>query len=335
MPATTRRIVRLALPLEGPLSRDAFFADRAVPGLRPCKRLGLGTAGLGGVWRKVGFEQSVRALHDAWTDGHALVDTSPHYAQGQSELVLGEALREWHGHAPLLLTKLEGYPPFAPPEYAADWRASFEKQHRTSHERFHRRQIDGLAMHDPEVAPPEFEERCAEYLCGAKQRGDIGAAGMGGGGPDRQSRWLATDAFTYAITYKRVSAVTLQGLADIAPAAHRHCKVIIVASPIMMGLLGSGFEAMTARKPGHIEQALVDRAKRVKPLADEAGLPLSQLAIRFVLSIPSVDFVLSGACTPQEWRDTHTAYEAGPLPRDLYERVWTIAQSGEEAIAGG
>lgn len=335
MAATSPRFVRISIPVEGPLSRDAFFAERSIPGLRPCKRLGLGTAGLGGVWGKVGAEQSVRALHDAWTAGHLLVDTSPHYAQGQSEMVLGNALRDWRGHDPLLLTKLEGYKPFAPPEYAADWQTSLDKQYRTSRERFHHRRIDGLAMHDPEAGPPEFEEICAGYLDRGKQRGDIGTAGMGGGGPDRQSRWLAKDAFTYAITYKRVSAVTLQGIADIAPAAHRHGKVIIVASPIMMGLLGSGYDAMIVRRPSHLEQVLIDRAKRVKPIADEAGLPLSQLAMRFVLSIPSVDFVLSGACTPEEWRDTHAAYEAGPLPRDLYERVWAIAQCGEESIAGG
>ena len=70
-------------------------------------------------------------------------------------------------------------------------------------------------------------------------------------------------------------------------------------------------------------------------LADDAAIPLSQLAIRFVLSMPAVDFVLAGAARPAEWEDTRLAYEAGPLPTDLYRQVWANAQRGLEPDTGG
>ncbi|MCE9590700.1 MAG: aldo/keto reductase [Planctomycetes bacterium] len=329
----SRPNIRVELQPSGPRPREDFFAPAALLGCRPVPRLGLGTAGLAGIWGPVKRDESIQVLHESWRQGHLLTDTSPNYAD--AEVVLGEALASWKGEAPVLLTKLEGYDHYAPPAFAADWAASMIKQFEESTRRFGGRKIDGLAMHDPDAAHPLFQPACAEFLRLCLNNRKIGCAGMGGGGPHLQAAHLSHPLLSYIITFKRVSAVTLQGMTDVVPAARHAGAKVIVASPAMMGLLGSKYGEFIVTPPPHLDAVFVTRAKKVKAMADAAGLPLSRLALRFVLSIPVVDFVLTGACTPAEWADSKLAYDEGPLPADLYRSVWRAATEGEEPYSGG
>lgn len=328
--------IEVKVPLEGPLSKEQFFAPRAVPGLRAAKRLSMGTAGLAGVWGKVDLAESIRVLHDSWNEGFLLVDSSPNYGvNGEAEKVLGRALQTWRGAAPVLCTKIEGYPDFQPPKYAKDWPTAMMKQFEISRQRFGGRRIDGLAMHDAEGAPPEFAGECDAFLAQRLERGDIGAAGLGGGGPTIQPRFLHTGRFRYIITYKRLTAVSLQAMNDSVPACRSHNASVMVGSAVFMGLLGSKYEKYIVDPPSHIDGVFVRRAIALKKLGDESGLSLSHLALRFVLSMPVVDFVLAGSGHRTTWEDTKRAYEAGPLPADLYRRIWSLAQQDSEPLAGG
>jgi aryl-alcohol dehydrogenase-like predicted oxidoreductase len=322
-------------PLEGPLTREQYFSLRAVAGMRPASRFAVGTAALGGGWGPVDERESVRLLLDGFERGHLLVDSSPAYAHGASEEVLGKALREWKGAAPLICTKLEGYDGYRPGQLAADWRACLQKQFDTSRKRFGGRRVDGLAMHDAEGAPPEFQHVCHDFLCELHERGEIGAMGLGGGGPTIQPRFLETGRYRYVITFKRLTAVSLQSTRDTVPACRENGAAVMVGSAVFMGLLAGKFGEWTVKPPEHVAGPFVERAKRLKKLADAAGLPLSHVALRFVWSMPMVDFVLVGAGTPSTWRDTLDAYESGPLPADLYRRAWEIAQQGPEPVCGG
>lgn len=321
------------LPPPAPRTKEAYFAPTALPQCRPVPRLGLGTAGLAGVWGPVKREESIAVLHEAWRQGHLLTDTSPNYAD--AEVVVGEALASWTGEAPVLLTKLEGYDNYAPPAFAADWAASMQKQFETSTKRFGGRKIDGLAMHDPDCSAASFQPACAAFLHKLTNDRKINCVGLGGGGARLQCAHLSNPFLSYIITFKRVSAVTLQGLLDVVPAARQAGAKVIVASPAMMGLLGSKYDAFIQAPPTHLDAVFIARAKRVKAIADQAGLPLARLSLRFVLSIPSVDFVLAGGCTPAEWADCKLAYDQGPLPVDVFNAVWNEATVGDEPASGG
>ncbi len=317
----------------GPLTSTDYFSPRMIAGLRPCLRLGMGTAGVGGMHGPADFEEAIRVLHDAWSNGYLLVDTSPHYAK--ADAVLGQALQQWKGDPPVICTKLEGYPRFMPPEYAKSWRESLVKQFEESLQHLGGRQIDGLAMHDAETAPPGFQVECHQFLADLITRGEIGAAGLGGGGPALQLRYLDTGQYRYAITYMRLTALSIQALCDIVPACRRIQAGVIVGSPIHMGFLGDQFEHYLSNPPQHVPPAFVSRAKLLKRLADDAGMRLTHLALRFAWSVPYADFVLTGSSNLAAWRDTKAAFENGPLPADLYRRVWQIAQHGMEPINGG
>lgn len=311
-------------PLQGPLAAEAFFAERPpAQGVRPCRRLGLGTAYLGRFYDTPKQGQAVETIHAAWREGFALVDSAPGY--GPAEPLLGEALRRWRGDRPIVATKT------AQTETEL---AVVKTQYARSVERLGK--IDLLAVHD---ARPRFSvdqrNAIADYVGKLQADGEIVATGLGGGGPDVQADWYDIGTFNYVITFFRLGALTLQGLTDAVPSAKHHGASVFAASPLFMGLLGSQQTQLLANPPRYFPPVFIKRARRVADLANEWDISLTHLALRFLLSMPMVDVVLTGAANPAEWADVQAAYEAGPLPADLYKHVWQLAQQDPEPRVGG
>jgi aryl-alcohol dehydrogenase (NADP+) len=64
--------------------------------------------------------------------------------------------------------------------------------------------------------------------------------------------------------------------------------------------------------------AVVEDLRR---LAAEAGLSMTAMALRWVLTNPAITAPIIGASRPAQLADTLAAAEAGPLPADLYARL--------------
>ena len=64
---------------------------------------------------------------------------------------------------------------------------------------------------------------------------------------------------------------------------------------------------------------------RLYATVDELGIPLPELALRMVLSNPSVSTILMGARNVAEVEANVRAVEAGPLPAPLLARLQEIA----------
>jgi len=278
---------------------------------------------LSGCYKTDQHEKGIQTLHAAWRAGFLLVDTAPGY--DAAELLLAEAIQRWRGDRPIVATKTKQF----------TWELPAVVAHvHTSRNRLGR--IDLLAVHDPQPTySDEARKAITGFITDLLSEGVIAAAGLGGGGPVVQARWLEGGVFKYVITFNRLGAVTLQALTDTVPQARRFGASVFAASPLFMGLVGHFHEAYVADRPFYLPPVFITRAQRVRELADEWGLPLSHLAIRFLLSMPAVDVVVTGPSSPQDWSDCQAAYEAGPLPVELYAKVWHIAQTGPEPVTGG
>lgn len=68
-------------------------------------RLGFGAFGLGGVFGSFDRSEAIETLHACWDSGVNLLDTARHY--GQSEAIIADALKSWHGKQPFIATKAE------------------------------------------------------------------------------------------------------------------------------------------------------------------------------------------------------------------------------------
>jgi aryl-alcohol dehydrogenase-like predicted oxidoreductase len=315
---------RVCFPVDGPRPRDDYFAARPpVPGVRPCKRLAIGTARVAAHYRTGLHEEAIRTLHTAWKDGSLLTDTAPAY--GKAELLVSEAIARWNGDPPVVATKTS-----QSPTDLKSVQGTFNKSIQTLGP------IDLVAVHDPKAdVPDDVRTAISALLKGQVDDGIVKGLGVGGGGAANQSRWLETGAYRYIITHNRLGALSLQALADTVPLARKHGVTLWAASPLFMGLLGNIQPADLDLVRGYLPSVYFARAERVRQLASEASIPVSRLALRFLLSMPMVDIVVAGPASPQEWSDCQAACEAGPLPADLYARVWQAAQEGDETITGG
>lgn len=322
---------QVELPDAEPLSAEAYFACQSpVAGLPEVPRLACGAARL----TKGSQGDATEVLHRAWSAGFLLTDTAPAY--GESEAMVGEALRHWKGDCPILSTKCGRERPDEASDYSS--KAITQRLER-SRTRFVGRPISLLAIHDAEMCPPVQLGPCAQVVCALRDAGDVRGVGAGGGGYEVQRQLLEYGRLDYVMTYNRLSCVTLQAIRDIVPLCRARGVKLWAAGPLVGGLLGDDqghFEALA--QSGYLTDlpiVFVERARMVRELAADCAIPVSQMALRFLLSTPTVDIVVAGAATPQHWEDCMAAYHAGPLSPDMYRRLWHLAQQGRETTAGG
>ncbi|MBB6172571.1 aryl-alcohol dehydrogenase-like predicted oxidoreductase [Nocardiopsis mwathae] len=126
--------------------------------------------------------------------------------------------------------------------------------------------------------------------------------------------------------------------AEVVPACERGGVGQIVWSPIAQGLLtgkyrpgqappagsratdekGGGADFMASR--GLEDQELLGRIQSLRPLAEEAGLSLAQLAVAWVLQNPNVSSAIIGASRPQQVKE-NTSAAGVRLDADLMRRI--------------
>ena len=99
---------------------------------------------------------------------------------------------------------------------------------------------------------------------------------------------------------------------------------IVIGSPLQQGALATrrDDEVAAARwlsKPRREQFLALSR------LLDEIGIPLPELALRFVVSNKQISCTLSGARSADEIEWNTAAVSKGPLPRDIMNRLDEIA----------
>ena len=65
----------------------------------------------------------------------------------------------------------------------------------------------------------------------------------------------------------------------------------------------------------------VERAEALKPVAERAGLSLPEMALRFILSNPTVSTIIPGMRKIKNVESNVAASDAGPLPSELIEEL--------------
>ncbi|MCO5996475.1 aldo/keto reductase family protein [Actinoallomurus rhizosphaericola] len=122
---------------------------------------------------------------------------------------------------------------------------------------------------------------------------------------------------------------------EVVPLCEKEGVGQIVWSPIAQGVLTGKYEPGAAPPAGSratdeksgaafiqrlLDDEVLTRVQRLKPLAQEAGLSMAQLAVAWVLQNPNVSSAIIGATRPEQVRDNVKA--AGvKLEADLLQRV--------------
>jgi aryl-alcohol dehydrogenase-like predicted oxidoreductase len=285
--------------------------------------------GLGGLFvSRHGAERqdAVSTVRRALDLGVNLVDTAPGYHD--SEEVLGLAL-QGVSQPYYLSTKLGGRPqPFDPRDKAA-LRRSVEESLRL----LKRDYIDILMIHEPDrpgqydwwADGESFEGSVRELLEELKREGTIRWSGLGGTTAYELPRIMATGAFDVVLTAFNYSLLWREAVIAVLPEAVRQDMGVVVGSPLHQGALARRYDEEIEHGAPWLSPPRREQYRRLYRLVDESGVPLPELALRFVLCDSRVTATLMGARSAAEVEANLAAAEKGPLPPDLLRRLQEIA----------
>ena len=284
---------------------------------------------------QVAADQATACVREALEVGITTFDTADVYAGTKAESVLGEALRGTRRESYELFTKVYW------PTGAGQNDRGLSRKHilESCHASLKRLQTDYVDLYQAHrfdhETPLEETLRAFDDLVRAGKVHYIGV-----------SEWRASEisaAIKIAAEMGLDRIVSSQPQysmlwrvieAEVVPLCQQEGIGQIVWSPIAQGVLTGKYlpgapppDRSRATDPtgaGLIKRFLRDevlaKVQRLKPLADEAGLTLAQLAIAWVLSNPNVSSAIVGATRPEQLRD-NAAAAGKKLDADLLEAI--------------
>lgn len=318
--------------------------------------LGLGCAGLGGLYRDVSEADARATIDAAWDAGIRLFDTAPYYGYTKSEHYVGAALRERDPDSYVLSTKAgrlmlpdrsdaaraarDGWArplPFAPVyDYTYDGiLRSFEH----SLQRLGVARVDILLVHD--IGALTHGEHSAHYwrqlseggfraLDDLRASGAVRAVGLGVNESDAVLDAMREFEIDCALLAGRYTLLEQRTLDTLLPECERRGVSILLGGAFNSGILARGVRHLTgadgARSSalkfnyGEAPEAVVERVARIEAVCDAHGVPLPSAALQFPYAHAAVASVLTGASNVSELQQNVRAF-AAPIPGALWRSL--------------
>jgi len=273
-----------------------------------------------------GLDGATPIVRRALELGMNLADTSADY--GPSEEALGTALHEI-GEPCIVSTKLGPRGPGFDPKDKACLRRIVEQ----SLELLHRDVIDILMIHEPD-RPGQFDwyddgitfrGPVTELFQELKDEGVIKFTGLGGTTAYALARIMATGEYDVVLTAFNYSLLWREAAIAILPEAKKQNMGVFLASPTQQGWLAVRRDDELENGAPWLSPPRREQIKEVYKFADELGIALPVLCLRWALSIPDVSCVLTGPRSVAQLEQNVTATEEGPLPEDVMKRLDEIA----------
>jgi aryl-alcohol dehydrogenase-like predicted oxidoreductase len=276
---------------------------------------------------------SARIIHKAIDAGINVVDTADAY--GDSEEVVGKALERRRDDV-VLATKF-GRPIGQDPNHQGASRRWIVAAVEGSLRRLGTDHIDLYQLHRPD--PDTDIEETLAALTDLIRSGKVRAIGASQtpAADIVEAQWVAerrglarfhTEQPAYSILSRGIER-------EILPTVQRHGMGSLVWGPLAQGLL-------TGRNPGDLRRAGLARhlsdarrlgvVEQLQPLAADAGLPMTHLAMAFTIAHPGVTCALLGARTEAHLDDLLAGLDV-TLSDDVLDRIDEIVPPGSDVGA--
>jgi aryl-alcohol dehydrogenase-like predicted oxidoreductase len=266
----------------------------------------------------VGREQAVDCVAKAFEVGINFIDTANVYSRGKAEEFLGEVLADRPRDSYVLATKL--FFPMSERDRGLSREQVF-KQIDASLARLRTDHVDLYQCHRYDWETPL--EETMQALTEIVRQGKARYIGF--------SEWPAEkieEALELPGVEKFVSSQPQYSLLwrgperEIIPLCAAHGISQIVWSPLAQGVLTGKYEPgrpppagsrMTSESMnsfmvgGRYDDDLLERVQQLKPIADDLGVTLAQLALAWVLREPNVASAIIGASRPQQVEENAAA----------------------------
>ena len=308
------------------------------PGPARLPELGFGAAQLGNIFRVTTQEEARGAVEAAWEGGIRMYDTAPHYGVGTSERRLGALLAPYPREEYLVSTKVgrllvpgpgdgdDMDNEFAVPnDVVREWDMTEEgirRSHAESLERLGLDRVDILYLHDPEEAPEEHSmDEALAALVAMRDEGLISRIGVGSKDADVLTRAVRTGLIDVVMMSGRYTLLEQPAAAELLPACLEHGVEVVAVSVFNSGILSRPVVPDTAKyEYGDAPEDLLQRARELAGLAEEHGVELPDLAIRYPLRHPAISSVVLGMRTADQVRQNIERIDQVIL-EELWEQI--------------
>jgi aryl-alcohol dehydrogenase-like predicted oxidoreductase len=267
-----------------------------------------------GAWGNPNHDDGVAVIHRALDAGINFIDTADVYARGESEEIVGKALKGRRDTV-VLATKVHGTMHDTDPNMKGNSRRWIVQEVEHSLRRLQTDWIDLYQIHrwDPET---DHDETLGA-LTDLQRAGKIRYLGSSTFPPSQivEAQWVAEKRghARYACEQPPYSILVRGVETEVLPTCRRFGMGVIPWSPLAGGWLSGKYrkggeikghraERMPARYdlsiPGN--QAKLDAVEELVQLAEQAGLSLIHLALAFVIRHPAVTAAIVGPRTLEQ-----------------------------------
>lgn len=290
---------------------------------RPLGRTGLdvpilsfGASSLGQEFRQVTLDEALASVRAALDCGMNLVDTSPFYGRGMSEVLLGVALRGVPRDSYLLCTKLGRYD-LAHFDFSA--RRVAESVDVSLH-RLGTDHLDIVLCHDIEFVPLEqIVEETLPALRRIQAAGKVRFVGFSGY-PQKIFRWICERAdVDCVLSYNQYTLQNTRLADETIPYLRERGIGVMNAGPFSARLLTDAPLPAWLKEPEEVKAA----ARRAADLCRSRGSSIAKLALQFSLADDRIATTVAGSANPANVR-AWAAWAAEPLDTDLVRDVQAI-----------
>jgi aryl-alcohol dehydrogenase-like predicted oxidoreductase len=303
-------------------------------------KLCLGTM-MFGAWGNTDHDDSTRIIHAALDAGVNFVDTADVYSAGESEEIVGKALGGGRRDDVVLATKFS-MPMGEDRNRRGASRRWIVQAVEDSLRRLGTDWIDLYQMHRPD---PDTEiDETLGALTDLVQQGKVRYIGSSSfsAGQIVEAQWTARERNLARFRAEQPPySLLVRGIElDVLPTARRHGMGILTYSPLAGGWLSGRWTAdATPTSPARQRlaarfdmslpenQRKLEAVEQLAKVADDAGLPLIELAIAFVVSHPAVTSAIIGPRT-MEQLDSQLPAAAVTLDEAVLDRIDAIVRPG-------
>ncbi|WUH89019.1 aldo/keto reductase [Streptomyces sp. NBC_00433] len=279
-------------------------------------------------------EDSIRIIHKALDAGINLVDTADAY--GDSEEIVGKALQGRRDNV-VLATKV-GRPTGDDPNRQGASRRWITRAVEDSLRRLRTDHIDLYQIHRPD--PTTDVEETLSALTDLVRSGKVRAIGTSTAPASDivEAQWAAerrglerfrTEQPPYSLLNRRIER-------EVLPVTQRYGMGTLVWGPFAQGLLTGRVrrnqqnDLRRARFLTHVsDERRIDAVEQLIPVAAEAGMPMTHLAMAFTIAHPGVTSALIGPRTMSHLDDLLDGLDV-VLGDDVLDRIDEIVPPGTE-----
>src|SRR4051794_5419695 len=294
-----------------------------------------------GDWGNKDHDESVRIIHRALDAGINFIDTADVYSRGESEEIVGSALKDRRDDV-ILATKVHGTMGDDPNQFGNS-RRWIAKECDASLKRLGTDWIDLYQIHRPEQ-DTDIDETLGA-LTDLVRAGKVRAIGSSTFPPSQivEAQWTAErrGRERFMCEQPPYSLLVREVEREVLPVCQKYGMGVIPWSPLAGGYLSGRYKrgeeppksSRAERLPHRFDlsipanQRKFDAAVALGELAEDAGMTLIELALAFVIRHPGVTAAIIGPRTMEHLESQLTAADV-TLSDDVLDRIDEIVPPG-------